>query len=52
MDRFLNYKMVDSNTVVSYVQKFQVILHEIHAKRMMLSKTFQDATIIEKMPPA
>ena len=50
--RFLDYKMVDSKTVVSQVQEIQVILHEIHAERMMLSKTFQVAAIIEKLPLA
>ena len=39
--RFLDYKMVDSNTVVNQIQELQVILHEIHAEGMMLSKTFQ-----------
>ena len=52
MGRFLDYKMADSKTVVSQVQELQVILHEIHAKRMMLSKTFQVVAIIEKFPPA
>ena len=46
--RFLNYKMVDSKTVVNQVQELQVILHEIHAEGMMLSETFQVAAIIEK----
>ena len=46
MGRFLDYKMVDSKTVVSQVQEFQVILHEIHAEGMMLSENFQAATII------
>ncbi|WJZ85230.1 hypothetical protein VitviT2T_004776 [Vitis vinifera] len=50
--RFLDYKMVDSKTVVSQVQELQVILHEIHAEGMMLSETFQVAAIIEKLPPA
>ena len=50
--RFLDYKMVDSKTVVSQVQELQVILHEIHAEGMMLNKTFQVAAIIEKLPPA
>ncbi|RVW85618.1 Retrovirus-related Pol polyprotein from transposon TNT 1-94 [Vitis vinifera] len=49
--RFLDYKMVDSKTVVSQVQELQVILHEIHAEGMMLSETFQVAAIIEKLPP-
>ena len=50
--RFLDYKMVDSKTVVSQVQELQVILHEIHAEGMMLSETFQVAAIIEKLHPA
>ena len=37
--------------MVSQIQELQVILHEIHAKGMMLSETFQVATIIEKLPP-
>ena len=52
MDRFLDYKMVDSKTMVSQVQELQVILHEIHAEGMILSKTFQVAAIIKKLPPA
>ena len=52
MGRFLDYKMVDSKTVVSQVQELQVIPHEIHAEEMMLSETFQVATIIEKLPPS
>ena len=51
MGYFLDYEMVDSRTVVSQVQELQVILHEIHAERMILSETFQVATIIEKLPP-
>ena len=50
--RFLDYKMVDSKTVISQVQELQVILHEIHAEGMTLSETFQVAAIIEKLPPA
>ena len=48
---FLDYEMVDSKTMVSQVQELQVILHETHAERMILSETFQVATIIEKLPP-
>ena len=46
VDRFLDYKMVDSKTVVSQVQELQVILHQIHAEGMILSKIFQVAAII------
>ncbi|KAL5551068.1 hypothetical protein UlMin_001244 [Ulmus minor] len=49
---FLDYKMVDSKSVISQVQEIQVILHEIHAEGMNLSETFQVAVIIEKLPPA
>ena len=52
MGRFLDYKMIGSNIVITQVQELQVILHEIHAKGMMLSKTFQVAAIIEKRPLA
>ena len=33
IDRFLDFKMVDSRTVISKVQEIQVILHEIQADR-------------------
>ncbi|KAL5553204.1 hypothetical protein UlMin_040605 [Ulmus minor] len=50
--QFLDYKMVDSKSVIDQVQDIQVILHEIHAEGMNLSETFQVAAIIEKLPPA
>ena len=37
---FLDYKMVDSKTVVSQVQEIQVILHEIHSEGMIMSDAF------------
>ncbi|GMY37975.1 Retrovirus-related Pol polyprotein from transposon TNT 1-94 [Fagus crenata] len=48
--KFLDYKMLDSKTVISQVQELQLILHEIHAEGMTLSESFQVATIIEKLP--
>ena len=50
--RFLDYKMVDSKTVANQIQELQVILHEIHDERMMLSETFLVTVIIEKLPLA
>ena len=50
MGCFLDFKIVDSKTVMSQVQEFQVILHEIQAERIVLSEDFQVATIIEKLP--
>ena len=49
--KFLDYKMLDSKTMISQVQDLQVILHDIHAKGMSLSESFQVAAIIEKFPP-
>ena len=48
---FLDYKMVDSKTIISQVQDIQVILHEIHSEGMVLSESFQVAAIIEKLQP-
>ena len=49
--RFLDYKMVDSKTIISQVQDLQVILYEIHVEGMVLSESFQVAAIIEKLLP-
>ena len=49
VDRFLEFKMVDSKTVISQVQEIQVNLHEIHVEGIILSETFQVA-VIEKLP--
>ncbi|RVX18339.1 hypothetical protein CK203_006530 [Vitis vinifera] len=44
--------MIDSKVVMSQVQELQIILHEIHAKKMVLNESFQVATMIEKLPPS
>jgi len=49
--KFLEYVMKDNKTVISQVQEFQIILHEIEAEGMMLSESFQVAAMIEKLPP-
>ena len=51
MVRLLDYKMTDAKTIMSQVQDFQLILHEIRAQRMALSKSFQVAALVEKLPP-
>ena len=50
--RFLDFKMIDSKTVVSQVQELQVIIHEIYVEGMVLGESFQVAVVIEKLPPA
>ena len=49
--KFLDYKMLDSKTMISQVQDLQVILHDIYSEGMPLSESFQVAAIIEKFPP-
>ncbi|KAJ0925653.1 hypothetical protein HanRHA438_Chr04g0162141 [Helianthus annuus] len=49
--RFLEFKMVDSKTVMNQVQELQIILHDILTEGMTLSETLQMATMIEKLPP-
>lgn len=50
--RFLDYKMVDSKTIINQVQELQVILYEILAEGMVLSETFQVTAITKKLPHA
>ncbi|CAL5345602.1 unnamed protein product [Camellia sinensis] len=50
--KFLDFVMVDSQTVISQVQSFQIILHDIHSEGMSLSESFQVAALVEKLPPA
>ncbi|KAL0340571.1 UNVERIFIED_CONTAM: hypothetical protein Sradi_4573900 [Sesamum radiatum] len=49
--KFLDFKMVDSKTVMNQLQEFQMILHDLHAEGMKLSESFQVAAMIKKLPP-
>ena len=51
VDKFLDFKMVDSKTVLSQVQELQVVVRDIHVEGMTLSETFQVAALIEKLLP-
>ncbi|XP_071719215.1 uncharacterized protein [Rutidosis leptorrhynchoides] len=50
--KFLDFKMIDSKTIMSQIQELQVIIHDIHAEKMVISQGFQVAAIIEKLPPS
>lgn len=52
ISRFLDYKMVDSKTVLSQVEEFQLILHEMNAENLSVGETLQVGCIIEKLPPS
>ncbi|XP_055814101.1 uncharacterized protein LOC129883467 [Solanum dulcamara] len=50
--KFLDYKMVDSKTMMFQVQELQVIIHDLLTEGMIINGTFQVATLIEKLPPS
>ncbi|XP_073120646.1 uncharacterized protein [Henckelia pumila] len=49
--KFMDFKMVDSKTVMIQVQEIQIILHDLLAEGMEINEPFQVASIIEKLPP-
>ena len=49
--KFLDFKMIDSKTVVTQVQELQVIIHDLLAEGLIVNDAFQVAAIIEKLPP-
>jgi hypothetical protein len=42
--------MVDSMSIISEVQEFQLILHDVLAQGMVLSESFYVVVIIKKLP--
>ena len=50
--KFLDFKMVDSKTVISQAQELQLIIRQLEDEKMTLSETFQVAATIEKLPPS
>ncbi|KZV32544.1 hypothetical protein F511_15692 [Dorcoceras hygrometricum] len=51
LGNFLNYKMVDTKSVMNQVQEIQIIIHNLLAEGMEINEPLQVATIIEKLPP-
>ncbi|KAL0392794.1 UNVERIFIED_CONTAM: hypothetical protein Sradi_2502200 [Sesamum radiatum] len=49
--KFLEFKMVDSKTVMNQVQEFEMILHDLHVEGLKLSEPFQVVAMIEKLLP-
>ncbi|XP_009354310.1 uncharacterized protein LOC103945456 [Pyrus x bretschneideri] len=50
--KFLDYKMVDSMSIVSQIENLQKIIHDIHVEGMVINESFQVASFIEKLPPS
>ncbi|XP_019231941.1 PREDICTED: uncharacterized protein LOC109212726 [Nicotiana attenuata] len=49
--KFLDFKMVDSKSVITQVQELQVIVHDLLAEVMIINEAFQVAVFIEKLFP-
>nr|XP_033517541.1 uncharacterized protein LOC117281801 [Nicotiana tomentosiformis] len=49
--KFLDYKMVDSKSIITQVQELQVIIHDLLAEGIIINEAFQVAAMIEKLPP-
>ncbi|XP_019251306.1 PREDICTED: uncharacterized protein LOC109230240 [Nicotiana attenuata] len=49
---FLDYKMIDSETVGTQVQELQLIFHDLIDEGMVVHEAFQVAAMVEKLPPS
>ncbi|PHU10351.1 Pathogenesis-related protein 1B [Capsicum chinense] len=49
--QFLDFKMIDSKSVVSQVYELQVIIHDLLAEGLIVNDAFQVVVIVEKLPP-
>ena len=50
--KFLDFKMVDTKTVINQVQELQLIIRQLEDEKLTLSESFQVAAAIEKLPPS
>ncbi|XP_034690574.1 uncharacterized protein LOC117918170 [Vitis riparia] len=52
VSKFLDFKMIDSITVINQVEELQILINKIHVEGMMINEAFQFASIIEKLSPS
>lgn len=50
--KFLDFKMIDSITIINQVEELQILINKIHAEGMMINEAFQVASFIEKLSPS
>ncbi|XP_019059762.1 PREDICTED: TMV resistance protein N-like [Tarenaya hassleriana] len=50
--KLLNYRMIDTRSVVEQVDELQIIFHNLAGEDIMVNERFQVATLIEKLPPS
>jgi len=49
VNKFLDFKMVSSKIIMSQVQEFQLTLHDVYAKYIVINEHSQVVVIIEKL---
>lgn len=52
VDKFMDYKMVDTKSVSMQIQELQIMIHDILGEGHIISESFQVAAIIGKLPSA
>lgn len=52
VDKFMEYKMVDSKSVTAQVQELQIIIHQIEAEGHVVGESFFVEAITGKLPPS
>ena len=50
--KFMNFKMVDTKSVLKQVEEIQVIAHDLEVEGMGINSNFLVGSIIEKLPPS
>lgn len=50
VEKFLDYKMIDSKTIITQMQELHVLLYDICSENMKLRGLFQVVAIIENLP--
>jgi len=49
VNKFLDFKMVSSKIIMSQVQEFQLTLHDVYTKYIVINEHSQVVAIIEKL---
>ncbi|XP_038693052.1 uncharacterized protein LOC119990973 [Tripterygium wilfordii] len=52
VNKFLDFNMVDGKSVITQVEEFHIIVHELLAEGMSICESFQVAAVIDKLPPS
>ncbi|XP_052198407.1 uncharacterized protein LOC127805691 [Diospyros lotus] len=52
VDKFLDYKIVETKLVVNQMEELQIIISDLHSEGLVINEPFQVAAVIEKLPPS